>query len=89
MEYNLPLCTEKLAAIAAAMEEDVTCLNKYEAVLRAVDAVTKLRRDVGLPESLKEVGMPKEQLPNLARELVTTPEYIRPTTHAGQLKTVP
>jgi len=70
MDYNLPACVEKFLSIAACMREDVDGSSSLDGAFKAVAAVKRLIEDVGLPSSLKEAGVPKEDLPILAEELV-------------------
>ena len=76
MWYNLPVSAHKLALIAEAMGFDIKGLSVEEAAWKAIKAVKKLIEDVKLPTSLKEIGVPKEKLPEYAEELVT--QYPRP-----------
>ncbi len=78
MEYNLPLCTDKLALVAKAMGEQIDHCSKHNAASKAIEAVIKLRNDIGLAGTLREVKIPKEDLPALAHELTSTPQYNRP-----------
>jgi len=70
MNYNLPACNGKFLSIATCMGENVENLSRSDGTFRAVVAVKKLIEDVNLPSSLKEAGVPKEDLPILAEELV-------------------
>ncbi len=57
MEFNLISCPRKFRDIAIAMGEDVEGLSLLDAASVAVDAVRKLSKWLGIPQSLSEVGV--------------------------------
>lgn len=57
MRYNLYACPQKFAEIAEAMGENLKSLNLMDKASKAVEAVTRLCRDVGIPRSLREIGV--------------------------------
>jgi alcohol dehydrogenase class IV len=57
MEFNLIGDPDKHADIAAALGEDTDGLSTMEAGRLAVDAVQELADDVGIPRTLREVGV--------------------------------
>ena len=73
MEFNIVVSADRLASIAEAMGDDTSGLTTREAAYAAVDAVRELIEDVGLPTTLKEVGVMKKDLPGLAEKAVTNP----------------
>jgi alcohol dehydrogenase len=73
MEYNIVVSVDRLKLIAEAMGEKVNNLSKKEAAYKAVYAVKELISDVGLPTSMKEVGIDKRDIPKLAEQLLTIP----------------
>lgn len=66
MEYSRIANPEKFARIAKAMGEPTDGLTVLEASYAAVEAVTMLRDDIGLPCCLEELGIPEEDLPHIA-----------------------
>jgi alcohol dehydrogenase len=70
MEYNLPACIERLAMVASYMGLDVHGLPPRMAAVEAVRAVKELVKDLELPISLKEVNVPKEDVPKLADYII-------------------
>lgn len=76
MEYNLRTCVEKFISIANIFGDKVESVSKIEDARKAIFAIIKLIKDVGLPSSLREAGIPKEDLPILAEELLEA--YPRP-----------
>lgn len=70
MEFNAMACPEKFIHIATCFGESVSSLPAPEASLKAVEAVKKLARDVGLPERLPESGLTGDLLEQMAREVI-------------------
>jgi len=70
MEYNLVACPEKFRDIAVAMGEDVSGLDTMAAAEKAVDAVRRLIRDIGLEKGLGEIGLTEEFIPLLSENAV-------------------
>ncbi len=68
MEFNMPVCIDKYADIAAAMGEKTDGLGSKEAALLAVEAVRKLSKDVNIPANLRELKIKEEDLPRLAKD---------------------
>lgn len=66
LEFNLIGNPEKHADIADALGEDTEGLSLMEAARLAVDAVRELASDVGIPTSLREVGVTDAMLEPLA-----------------------
>ncbi|KKM09786.1 hypothetical protein SY88_16415 [Clostridiales bacterium PH28_bin88] len=68
MEFNVPSAPEKFALIAEAMGESTSGLNTMEAACSAVTAVTKLNRDIGIPQSLSDVGAKQNVILEMAQD---------------------
>lgn len=68
MKYNAVADLEKFAEVAKAMGENVDGLSLREAANRAVQALAQLSEDVGIPASLKDVGVTSSDIPALAEE---------------------
>jgi alcohol dehydrogenase len=85
---------DRLALIADAMGEEVRGLTPREASYKGIYAVKQLIEDIGLPTTLKEIGVKKEDLPKLAEDMLNIPwitvfwEYftIREMTSKNALK---
>ncbi|MEM2544352.1 MAG: iron-containing alcohol dehydrogenase [Nitrososphaerota archaeon] len=71
MEYNLQERVEELKDIAFYLGINVGGLDDVKAARMAVRAVVDLMREVELPLSLREVGIPKDAIPKLADILVS------------------
>ncbi len=54
-EFNVPSSPKKFADLARAMGEDTTGLSNIQAADRAIDAVIRLAKDVGIPENFSTV----------------------------------
>ena len=68
MRFNLPTRVREFAQIAGWLGEDVRGLNEQAAAERAVTAVERLKRDIGIPERLRDIGIKSEQLRTLAEK---------------------
>ncbi|RAS75532.1 iron-containing alcohol dehydrogenase [Priestia endophytica] len=68
MKYNAVADLKKFAEVAEALGENIEGLSLREAADRAVAALAQLSRDVGIPSSLKEVGVTASDIPALAEE---------------------
>ena len=81
-----PACEDKLADVAEALGEDVGGLSAGEAARRAIEAIRALRRDVGLPATLREWGVDPADvnIPTLiedamkSRNIATNPRPVGP-----------
>ncbi|WP_445611281.1 lactaldehyde reductase [Hafnia alvei] len=67
MRYNAAYTGEKYRQIAQAMGVDVTHATLEQAREAAIQAVEGLNRDVGIPASLKEVGVRETDIAELAQ----------------------
>ena len=68
MCFNLPAKTRAFADIARLLGEDVTGLSERAAAEKAVAAVESLRRDIGVPGKLRDIGVKETQLRTLAEK---------------------
>ncbi len=66
MEFNVIGDLEKFKNVAVAMGQVVTGKSDREAAFMALTAVQELSKDIGIPQSLKEVEVPKEALEKLS-----------------------
>ena len=70
MEFNMPSSIIKYGRIAKAMGVDTTGMSDEEAAMAAVEAVKQLSLDLGIPQSLREIDIPWEALPQLANDAI-------------------
>lgn len=76
MAYNLPVTTNRLARIGAALGEPTWMFSRTEAAKRAVHAVVQLMRDLDMPVSLREYGVKEGDLKEMAELMMKI--YHRP-----------
>lgn len=62
---------EKFANIASLLGENINNLSTREAALKSIDAVKKLMADIGVTQSLKDLGVKEEGIPKLAEDTMT------------------
>lgn len=68
MQFNRPARTPELAKIAQLLGTDTSQLTTEAAADAAIEAVFALRRQVGIPHRLRDIGVQESQLPELARK---------------------
>jgi alcohol dehydrogenase len=68
MRFNLPVRQKKMARIAELLGEDLAGRSVEEGAERAVVAVERLRREIGIPQRIRELGGTREQLPLFAEK---------------------
>jgi len=66
MRYNLSTRLPEFAKIAQLLGEDISNLSDQSAAERAITAVERLRREVGIPERIRDLGGTYDQLPTFA-----------------------
>lgn len=66
MEYNIAACPDRLATVALLLGEEVTGLSNWEAADLAVEAVQRLKAEIGIPLRLRELGIGEEELRPMA-----------------------
>ena len=67
MAFNVAADPERFAVVAEAMGEPVDGLSARAAADRGVAAVRQLSRDIGIPETLGEIGVDPAAIPELAQ----------------------
>lgn len=67
MEFNLISCADKYRQVAIAMGENVDGLSKQDAAHKAIDAVRRLVRDIGINYGLSNMGFREEYIPELSK----------------------
>ncbi|MEO1996162.1 MAG: iron-containing alcohol dehydrogenase, partial [Planctomycetaceae bacterium] len=66
MRYNLPVRSEALAEIAAWLGVDTSGMDTLQAAEQSIVQVESLRRQIGIPERIRDIGGTPEQLPEFA-----------------------
>ena len=91
MRYNLDACADRQRLIAEAIGVASSTMTDEEAGLAAADAVDELCRELELPRTLREAGVPEDGLEYIAtatlqdRSLSTNP---KPVVDAGPIMEV-
>jgi alcohol dehydrogenase class IV len=62
MRFNLLVRQREFAKIAQFLGENLTAMDEKQAAERAIQAVTQLRADIGIPLRLRDLGVRQEQL---------------------------
>jgi alcohol dehydrogenase class IV len=68
MAYNVPACPDRLAIVADLLDEDVSGLSLREAAELSVEAVHRLKAEIGIPMRLRELGVEEQALRPLAED---------------------
>ena len=68
MRYNLPAREAAIARLAPHLGVDVTGMDHPQAAAAAIAAVEQLRRDIGIPERISQIGGREDQLPLFAEK---------------------
>lgn len=68
LRFNRPACQPQLARVAKLLGEDVQDQGDSAAAERAIDAVERLKRDIGIPERLRDIGVTAAMLPGFAEK---------------------
>jgi alcohol dehydrogenase class IV len=77
MRYNLWARQREFAAIARLLGEDVSGMDEAAAAERAVTAVEQLRRDIGIPMRLRDLGVKEPQLRPFAEKAFSIQRILR------------
>jgi len=72
MEFNRVACRERFARMAAFLGERVEGLSLEMASQRAVESVRKLTQDVGIPQRLSDLNIPKDSIDLIAERSIET-----------------
>jgi alcohol dehydrogenase class IV len=66
MEFNMPSSIDKFAMIAEALGEETRGLSRRDAALLAIKAVKDLSVDIGIPQGMRQLGIPQDAIPRMA-----------------------
>ncbi len=70
MEFNLPSCLERFKHIAWALGKNVRDTSPEHGARLAVEGIRELIFDIGLAKGLGDMGLKKEDIPQLSRNAV-------------------
>ena len=73
LKFNGQVCPDLFRNMGRALSLDMDNLTDQEAVDKVVDAVKELSRKLGIPQTLREVGIPEEMIPALASQAINDP----------------
>jgi alcohol dehydrogenase class IV len=77
MRYNLPAREAAFARVAELLGEETRGLGQSQAAERAVLAIEKLNRAIGIPARLRDLGATREQIPEIAEKGLAITRLIR------------
>ncbi len=77
MRFNKPTRIAEFAAIARLLGEDTTGLSPDAAAERGIEAVDRLRADIGVPGRLRDIGVKPEQLRPFAEKTAAIRRLLR------------
>ena len=72
IEFNLSSSIQKFKSVASALGEKREGLTEEEAAYKALSAVERIVKEMGIPQSLGEFGVKSEHLPELAKKSLTS-----------------
>jgi alcohol dehydrogenase class IV len=80
MRFNLPVRIEKFARIATLLGESTAGLTPPQAAELAIASVERLKRTIGIPERIRDLGGRREQLLELATKAhaITRLRWVNP-----------
>ena len=70
LRFNGVVCPELFRNMGRAFGLDMNDLSDEEAVNKVADAVASLSKRLGIPQTLREIGIPEEMLPSLAGQAI-------------------
>ncbi len=73
MDFNKETCPDKYARVAQCFGINTFGMSELEASDAAIDAIEQLNKRLGIPKTLAEVGVKKEQLTTLAKKAFEDP----------------
>jgi alcohol dehydrogenase len=77
MRFNLPARESRFAEIARLLGEEVAGLGVAAAAEKGIQAVERLRADIGIPLRLRDLGVKQEQLRPFAEKAFTIKRILR------------
>ncbi len=72
-----PRARREFASIARLLGQDVSGLSEEQAAERAITAVEQLKRDIGIPQRLRDLGVHESQLPAFAEKAFSIKRILR------------
>jgi alcohol dehydrogenase class IV len=75
--HLLPANPKAFARVAAWLGERIVGMSDFDAAARCVEALQRLKRDIGLPMRLRELGIQEKQLRLMAEQAATYQRLLR------------
>jgi len=72
LEFSLRSCPQKAKAIAETMGVATSGVSSADAGTQVIKAIVSLMREVECPTSLSQLGVPRAEIPTLARNMLKT-----------------
>ncbi len=76
MNYNKEVSKKEYALVARAFGIDIFGMDELEAAERAIEEITALNTRIGIPKALKDVGVKREQLVEVADKSFLDPCHL-------------
>lgn len=70
MRFNGQVCPDLFRNMGRAFGLNMDGLNDYEVIETIVDAIQELSKSMNIPQRLRDVGIPKEMIPQLASQAI-------------------
>lgn len=70
MRFNGQVCPDLFRNMGRAFGLNMEGLNYYEVIETIVDAIQELSKSMNIPQRLRDVGIPKEMIPQLAAQAI-------------------
>ena len=70
MRFNGQVCPDLFRNMGRAFGLNMEGLNDYEVIETIVDAIQELSKSMNIPKRLRDVGIPKEMIPQLASQAI-------------------
>ena len=70
MRFNGQVCPDLFRNMGRAFGLNMEGLNDYEVIETIVDAIQELSKSMNIPQRLRDVGIPKEMIPQLASQAI-------------------
>lgn len=77
MRFNLPSRRKEFATVARLLGEDLSGLDEQQAAEKAVAGVERLRKDIGIPQRLRDLGAKESQLRPFAEKAFSIKRILR------------
>jgi len=77
MRFNQSVRIERLAKISILLGEDVSGLDQQAAAERAIEAVVRLKADIGIPATISDVGVKPDDINEMAETAFAVKRILR------------